>query len=180
MLTCSSLVQVASLRFVCNFRWFPSLISSCLATPIVAIVQKASIRWTCLSRTYKSHSRNRYCCWPRHAINLVTTGSKPQLAQRIFEYDKNKPLRHPAAATYQVNIPLQSKIVINVPNVDQTFTSGQLHQLRVLIADALGTESSRPAGEITTTLLSLRSGLQVNQEHTMVFNKMASYLLSIH
>ena len=89
------------------------------------------------------------------ARNLVTTGSKAQLAQRILEHDNNNLPRPPAATTDQANIPqLQSQNVIEVPNTDQTFTSGQLDQLRVLIAEAVGTESRRPAGEINTALLS--------------------------
>ena len=89
------------------------------------------------------------------ARNLVTTGNKAQLAQRIFEHDNNNLPLHPAATTDQANIPqLQSQNVVDVPNTDQTFTSGQLDQFRVLIAEAVGTESRRPAGEINTALLS--------------------------
>ena len=89
------------------------------------------------------------------ARNLVTTGSKAQLAQQLFEHDNSNLPRHPTATTDQANIPpLQSQNVIDVPNTDQTFMSGQLDQLRVLIAEAMGTESCRPAGEINTALLS--------------------------
>lgn len=99
------------------------------------------------------------------ARNLVTTGSKAQLAQRIFEHDHHNLPRHPAATTDQANIPLQSQNVIDVPNTDQTFTSGQLDQLRVLIAEAVGTESRRPAGEITTNLLSPVSASSLPRAH---------------
>ena len=75
----------------------------------------------------------------------MTTGSKNTT-------NNNLP-RHPAAKTDQETIPLQSQN-IDIPNTDQMFTSGQLDQLCVLIAEAMGTESRQPAGEITTALLS--------------------------
>ena len=56
--------------------------------------------------------------------NLVTTDSKAQLAQRIFENDNNNLPRHPAATADQANIPLQLQNVVNVANTEQTFTSG--------------------------------------------------------
>ena len=91
------------------------------------------------------------------AHNLVTTGSKAQLAQWIFENDDNNLPQHPAATVDQANIPLQLQNLVDVANTEQTFTSGQLDQLRVLIAEAISTESCRPAGENTTALVSLVS-----------------------
>ena len=98
------------------------------------------------------------------ACNLVTSGTKAQVAQRIFENDNNSLPRQPAATVDQANIPFQPQnVAVEAANTSQTFTSGQLDQLRVLIAEAVSHESHRPdvchkshrpAGENTVELLS--------------------------
>ena len=86
------------------------------------------------------------------------------MAQRIFENDNNSLPRQPAATVDQANIPFQPQnVAVEAANTSQTFTSGQLDQLRVLMAEAVSHESHRPdvcheshrpAGENTAELLS--------------------------
>jgi len=122
-------VQVGSLQFVCilakpcNSRYFPEhiFIMRChsnhrnhpkgfdpkaMSFQDLQALPKKSLLLLALTR------------------NLVTTDSKAQLAQRIFENDNNNLPRHPAATADQANIPLQLQNVVNVANTEQTFTSG--------------------------------------------------------
>lgn len=88
------------------------------------------------------------------ARNLKTTGNKAQLAQRVFEHDHGNPPRRPATNTEPANAPTQATNIIDEANIKQPFSNGQLDQLRLLIAEAVGDEYPRPTGGNTTPFLS--------------------------
>ena len=146
-------------NLVCDLFYFPSL-----ETLVISIMRRHSNRRNRpKSFDPRAMSFQDLQALPKKSLlllasarNLVTTGTKAQLAQRIVEHDNNSLPRQPAATVDQANIPLQPQNVADVEetNTSQTFTSGQLDQLRVLIAEAVSHESHRPAGENTAELLS--------------------------
>ena len=71
------------------------------------------------------------------ARNLITTGLKAQIAQRIFEHEHSNP-RHSATIAVTANADDGSTAPLIEEPIDQPFSSGQLNQLRQLIAKAVG------------------------------------------
>ena len=77
------------------------------------------------------------------ARNLITTGSKAQIDQSVFELERGECRR---SATIAVS-PNADGIVIVAsiePTIDQPFSRGQLTKLRRLIAEVVGSEQRAP------------------------------------
>lgn len=101
--------------------------------------------------------------------NLVTTGTKAQIAQRVFEngLQHANPQDHPRSELH-VNVnnsPSNSSTLSPVENINQPLSSGQLNQLRQLITEAINSDNRGPALGNPNVVGPLLSPVTTQAEH---------------